>query len=451
MPGKPSVHIGMGQASVRTRLGRMLEAALNAVDPAGAVRRAVHRTGTTLHIGKSRYNLRRYARVVAVGAGKAGAHMGKALEDRLGGKLDSGMVVVKYGHAVPTRVLKVLEAGHPVPDQAGQEAAVQLLNFVGGLDTKDLLFVLLSGGASSLLPAPAKGLTLQDKQQTTQLLLRSGATIGEMNTVRKHLSTLKGGGLAAATQARVVSLILSDVIGDDLATIGSGPTAPDPTTFADAYEILQRHRIWDLIPQRVRERLSQGMEGTVPETPKPEASLFRRVQNHIIGNNSAAVEAAAQAARKAGYRPLILSTSLTGEAKDVAKVYGALAREISRTGRPIKRPACLIAGGECTVTIRGDGKGGRAQEFALAAAHEIAGLPNVWVAGFGTDGTDGPTDSAGAVVDGQTVARAERAGLDPKGALLRNDAYPLFTTLDAHIMTGPTGTNVNDLYLLLAF
>lgn len=428
----------------------MLEAALDAVDPAGAVRRAVRRTGSSLRIGKHRYDLRHYARVVAVGAGKAGAHMGKALEGRLGAKLDSGLVVVKYGHAVPTRVLKVLEAGHPVPDQAGEAAAAQMLEVVGGLDSKDLLVVLLSGGASSLLPAPAKGITLQDKQQATQLLLRSGATIGEMNTVRKHLSILKGGGLAAATKARVISLILSDVIGDDLGTIGSGPTAPDPTTFADAYEILQQYRIWDLIPQRVRERLSQGMKGIVEETPKPDASLFRRVQNHIIANNSAAVEAAAQAARRAGYRPLILSTSLTGEAKDVAKVYGAIAREISRSNQPVKRPVCLIAGGECTVTIRGDGKGGRAQEFALAAALEIAGLSNVWVAGFGTDGTDGPTDSAGAVVDGQTVARAVRAGLDPKAALLCNDAYPLFSKLDAHIMTGPTGTNVNDLYLLLA-
>lgn len=444
------MRIGAAQATVRARLGRMLEAALEAVDPAAAVRRTVRRTGPLLQIGQQRYDLRKHGRVVAVGAGKAGAPMGKALEDRLGGMLESGLLVVKYGHALPTRALKVLEAGHPVPDQAGQEAATRLLDLVGGLQPTDLLFVLLSGGASSLLPAPAPGLTLEDKQETTRLLLHSGASIGEINAVRKHLSTLKGGGLAAATRARVICLILSDVIGDDLGTIGSGPTSPDPTTFADACEILQRYRIWEQVPPRVRERLSGGLTGTVKETPKPGAPLFRRVHNQIIGNNRAAVEAAAQAARRAGYRTLILSTSLTGEAREVAKVFGAIGRELARWNRPGRRPACVIAGGECTVTVRGGGKGGRAQEFALAAALEIAGLNNVWVAGFGTDGTDGPTDSAGAVVDGRTVSRAVAAGLDPGTALLRSDAYPLFSKLGAHIMTGPTGTNVNDLYLLLA-
>jgi glycerate-2-kinase len=292
-------------------------------------------------------------------------------------------------------------------------------------------------------------LTLTDKQRATQLLLRSGAVIQEINTVRKHLSALKGGRLAAATQARVVSLILSDVIDDDLGTIASGPTAPDPTTYAEASHILRRYGIWNRVPARVRQYLLQGTWGLHPDSPKPGARLFRRVQNQIIGNNTAAVEAVAHEARRSGLRPLVLSTSMTGEAREAARLFGGMAREIVATGRPVMRPACVIAGGEFTVSVRGNGKGGRAQEFALAAAAEIAELPNVWVAAFGTDGTDGPTDAAGAVVDGRTVARAVSLGLNPMAAMARNDAYPFFKRIDQLIVSGPTGTNVNDLYLLI--
>jgi glycerate-2-kinase len=245
-------------------------------------------------------------------------------------------------------------------------------------------------------------------------------------------------------------LILSDVIGDDLEVIGSGPTAPDQTTYADACRILRRYRLRAAVPARVRTRLTRGVRGTEEETPKPGSSLFRRVQNHIIGNNGAAVEAVAQAARQSGFRPLVLSTSLIGEAKEAAKVFGAIAREIVASGRPVRRPTCVIAGGELTVTVRGKGQGGRAQEFALAAAIEIAGLPRVWIAAFATDGTDGPTDAAGAVVHGQTVARAQRVGLIPHELLLENNAYPFFRKVGGHIISGPTGTNVNDLYLLIA-
>jgi len=347
-------------------------------------------------------------------------------------------------------MIEVLEAGHPLPDRSGQKAAERLLGLVRELAPNDLLFVLLSGGASSLLPMPAAGLTLADKQETTQLLLRSGATIQEINTVRKHLSAIKGGRLAAATPARVVSLILSDVLGDDVGTIGSGPTAPDQTTYEDAWKILRRYRLRAAVPARVRTHLAGGVRGAEEETPKPGSSLFRRVQNHIIGNNGAAVEAVAQAARQSGFRPLVLSTSLTGEAKEAAKVFGAIAREIVASGRPVRRPTCVIAGGELTVTVRGKGQGGRAQEFALAAALEIAGLPRVWIAAFATDGTDGPTDAAGAVVHGQTVARAQRAGLIPSEVLLENNAHPFFKKVGGHIISGPTGTNVNDLYLLIA-
>lgn len=449
------MHAGVRQPRVRAMLAQLLAAGLNAVDPARAVRRCVRRVGTVLAVGRRRYDLQTFSRIAVVGAGKASARMAAALEDLLGiGKsgglvLAAGLVVVKYGHAVPTSVIEVQEAGHPIPDQAGQKAATRLLTLVGRLTGHDLLFVLLSGGASSLLPAPAPGLTLLDKRRTTQFLLRSGATIQEINTVRKHLSAIKGGRLAAATRATVVSLILSDVVGDDLGTIASGPTAPDPTTYADAYEILHRYGIWNAVPRQVRTHFLIGRRGGRAETPKPGSALFRRVQNQIIVNNREAVEAVAQAASRAGLHPLILSTTLTGEAREAAKVFGAIAREIVASRRPVGRPACVIAGGELTVTVRGDGQGGRAQEFALAAALEIAGLPKVWVASFGTDGTDGPTDAAGAVVDGGTLARARRLGLEPADALTHHDAYPFFKKIRGHITTGPTGTNVNDLYLLI--
>ncbi len=444
------MRIGVRQPQVRALLTRLLKAGLIAVDPACAVRRNVKRAGTIIQVGPYRYDLRDYARVIAVGAGKASAHMGAALENLLGSRLGSGLVVVKYGHVTQTRTIEVLEAGHPLPDRAGQKGATRVIRLVRSLDPNDLLFVLLSGGASGLLPAPAPGLTLADKQKTTQLLLRSGATIQEINTVRKHLSAIKGGRLAAATPARVVSLILSDVIGNDLGTIGSGPTAPDQTTYADACKILRRYRLWADVPVRVRTHLAGGLRGIEEETPKPGSPLFRRVQNQIIGNNGAAVDAVAQAARQSGFRTLVLSTSLIGEAKEAAKVFAAIAREIITFGRPVRRPACVIAGGELTVAVQGSGRGGRAQEFALAAALEIAGLPKVWIAAFATDGTDGPTDAGGAVVDGQTVARAQRVGLIPHELLTENNAYPFFRKVGSHIITGPTGTNVNDLYLLIA-
>jgi len=422
---------------------------LQAADPALAVRRTVTRTGSLLRVGARRYDLRAYERVVAVGAGKASAQMAVELERRLGSRLEAGLVVVKYGHAARTKAIEIVEAGHPVPDRAGQRSAARLQAVLATLSPKDLVFVLVSGGASSLLPAPSAGLTLADLQQTTSRLLACGAPIHEINTVRKHLSALQGGRLAAATRARVVSLILSDVLGDNLGAIGSGPTAPDATTYADARAILQQHDVWRSVPARVRTHLLAGCRGARDETPKPGSALFRRVQNHVIGNNAAAVQAVAQAAKEAGLAPLILTTRLTGEAKETAKLFGAIAKEIAAAGRPVRRPACVIAGGELTVTFTRAGRGGRAQEFALAAAREITGLPNCWIAAVGTDGTDGPTDMAGAVVDGRTVARAMSLGIDPDEMLRRHDSYRFFKKVGGHIRTGPTGTNVNDVYLLL--
>ena len=434
---------------IQPLLKKLIVRGLAAVDARTAIGRAISRNGEELIIGRRRYDLRRYERVVVVGAGKATASMARAVEQRLGTRLQGGFVVVKYGHVVPTRRIVVAEAGHPVPDRSGQRAATRLCAMAGELGRRDLLIVLLSGGASSLLPAPVAGVTLADKQRTTQQLLRCGASIREINTVRKHLSRIKGGRLAELTEATVVTLILSDVLGDDLSAIASGPTVPDPTTYQDAVAILKRDRIWQTVPQRVRQHLDRGCQGLVSETPKPGSSLFRRVHHHIVGNNAAAVTAVTRVAREAGLRTLVHTPALAGEAREAGRRFGVLARNIVREGKPLRRPCCVVAGGETTVTVTGKGTGGRAQEFAAAAALEIAGLAKVWVVAIGTDGTDGPTDAAGAVIDGNTVARAERISVDLKGALKRHNTYPALKRLHQLIITGPTGTNVNDLYLLL--
>ena len=444
------MQVGVSQPGARALLTRLFQAGLQAVDPYEAVCRQVSLQRGRLTIGSQHYSLQLLHRIVVVGAGKASARMAQALERQLGPRIDTGLVVVKYGHGAPTKRIRIVEAAHPVPDAAGLQASRMIMTLIGTLKPDDLLIVLLSGGASSLLPAPAPGISLRDKQQTTKLLLRSGATIQEMNAVRKHLSRVKGGQLAAATPARVASVILSDVIGNDLGTIGSGPTAPDPTTFREAWTILERYRAGTRLPTSVRRRMEAGIGKSVAETPKAGAGLFRRVHNVLIGDNEAAVDALAQVAKGQGLHTLVLSTTVTGEAREIAKLFGAMAREIVAHGRPVRRPCCVIAGGETTVTVRGQGQGGRAQEFALAAALEIAGLPKVWVAGFATDGTDGPTPAAGAVVSGETLARAQRGKLNLIRALQQNDAYPVFKKLNGHIVTGPTGTNVNDLYLLLA-
>ena len=434
---------------IRPLLKKLIVRGLAAVDAHAAVARAISRHGEELAIGRRRYDLRRYERVVVVGAGKATALMALAVEQKLGSRLESGFVVVKYGHGLPTKRIVVAEAGHPIPDQAGQRAAARLCAMAAELGRRDLLIVLLSGGASSLLPAPIAGVTLADKQRATQELLRCGASIREINTVRKHLSRIKGGRLAELTEATIVTLILSDVLGDDLSAIASGPTAPDTTTYRDAVAILKHYRIWRAVSQRVRQHLNCGCQGFVSETPKPGSALFRRVHHHIVGSNGAAVSAVTRVAKEEGLRTLVHRPALTGEAREAGQRFGVMARNIVREGRPLQRPCCVVAGGETTVTVTGKGRGGRAQEFATAAALEIAGLAKVWVVAIGTDGTDGPTDAAGAVVDGHTVARAQRLSVDLAGALKRHNTYPALKRLRQLILTGPTGTNVNDLYLLL--
>jgi glycerate 2-kinase len=434
---------------IQPLLKKLIGRGLAAVAAHAAVARVISRNGEQLLIGRRRYDLRRYERVIVAGAGKATASMARAVEQRLGSRLHSGFVVVKYGHGLPTKRVVVAEAGHPIPDGSGQRAAAKLSSMAKALGRRDLLIILLSGGASSLLPAPVAGVTLADKQRTTQELLRCGASISEINSVRKHLSRIKGGRLAESTEATVLTLILSDVLHDDLSAIASGPTAPDPTTYRDAAGVLKRYRIWRAVPQRVRQHLERGCQGFVSETPKPGSSLFRRVHHHIVGNNAVAVTAVTRAAREAGLRTLVRLPAFAGDARQAGKQFGILAKKIVNEGKPLQRPCCVVAGGETTVTVTGRGTGGRAQEFAVAAALEIAGLANVWVVAIGTDGTDGPTDAAGAVTNGCLVARAQRFSVDLRGALKRHNTYPALKKLRQLIITGPTGTNVNDLYLLL--
>jgi hydroxypyruvate reductase len=409
--------------------------------------------GHILRVGSLSLKLNEFERIFVVGAGKAGAAMAAALEQILGPEnVSGGLINVKHGHTRPApKKIRLRECGHPLPDQCGLDSAREMEALLRELNAGDLLFVLISGGASALLPAPALPLTLADKQQTTDLLLRAGADIVELNAVRKHLSALKGGQLAAlAYPATTVSLLLSDVIGDPLDVIGSGPTAPDSSTFEDALRVLSKYQVSKQVPAAVLARLKQGAKGRLPETPKPGDAMFSNVTNFVIGSNRLALDAAAEMARSLGYRPLILSSTMQGETREVARVHAEILREVVSSGRPINRPACVLSGGETTVTVRGKGKGGRNQEFTLAAALSLSGAPNVAVLSAGTDGTDGPTDAAGAIADGETVARAVKLGMSPATHLANNDAYPFFEALGDLVKTGSTGTNVMDLHILLA-
>jgi hydroxypyruvate reductase len=374
--------------------------------------------------------------------------MARAVEDALGDRVAAGLVVAKEPPARPPRRVRVVEAGHPLPDARGLAAAAEMHQLASGAGPGDLVVCVISGGGSALAPLPVEGVSLAEKQAVTRLLLEAGATINELNAVRKHLSRLKGGQLArAAAPAGVVALLLSDVIGDPLDVIGSGPTAPDPTSFADALAVLDRFGLRDRAPASVRAHLEAGARGAVADTPKPGDPLFDRVRNVVVGNNGLVVDAAMAEARRLGFPPLLLTRSLQGEAREVARVLASLAEEAHRSGQPVGRPGCLLAAGETTVTVRGPGKGGRCQELCLAMVPAIAGMPGSAVRAAGTDGSDGPTDAAGAVVDGTTLARARAAGLDPRARLAANDAYAFFAALGDLVRTGPTGTNLMDVYL----
>ena len=389
-------------------------------------------------------------RVLVVGAGKASGAMAAAAEGVLGERVADGLVVVKDGYLADTTRVRLVEAGHPVPDARGEAAAHRIRALAESAGADDLLLVLISGGGSALTPAPVPPITLADKQTLTRLLLATGANINQLNALRKHCSLLKGGQLArAAAPARVHALLLSDVIGDPLDVIASGPTTPDVSTFAEALEILDRFELRSRTPAAIVERLERGARGEIPETPKPEDPVFRRVTNAVIGNNLLVVEAAAERARTLGYAPHVLTRALEGEARDAARRLVGLAREIQAGRGPVAPPACLIAGGETTVTLRGTGSGGRCQEWALAAALELDGVAGIVALAAGTDGSDGPTDAAGAVADGATMKRARERGDDPRARLARNDSNSVFAALGDLLVTGPTNTNLLDLYLLL--
>lgn len=446
---KNELFAGKPHSALRRKAASILAAAVQTVEPAAAVKRHVSRHGEVLRVGRRRYHLRRIRRVFVVGAGKAAAPMAAAIEQILGPRVSGGIVIVKYGHAVPLRRISIVEAAHPLPDAAGQRGAEQVLDLVRGAAPDDLVLCLFSGGGSALLPALVPGVSLEDEIAVTELLLRSGATIQEVNAVRKHLSRIAGGRLAQVSPARMAALILSDVLGNPLDAIASGPTVPDPTTYADALEIVRRYGLEDRIPVTVLAHLRRGAAGGEPETPKPGDSLFRHVQTVVVGSIEQAVAGAGARARALGFRTLVLTTFLEGEAREAARVFCSVVRSVRLRRAPLSLPACLLAGGETTVTVRGTGRGGRCQEFALAASQVLDGWADTVVAAFGTDGTDGPTDAAGAIVDGETATRARSLGLNAASALVHNDAYPYFQHLGDLLLTGPTRTNVNDIYLAL--
>jgi glycerate 2-kinase len=434
-------------------LATVLRAALAAVEPADAVRNTLVSDAGGFRVGGAAYNLSEYRRVVVVGAGKASAPMAAAVEDVIADRLPVlGSVTVRYGHAAGSRHVSIREASHPVPDAAGVDATRAIVDLLESTTADDLVICVISGGGSALLTLPAEGISLEDLQRTTNALLRCGATINEINVVRKHLDIVKGGGLARlAAPAHVLTLILSDVVGNPLDAIASGPTVPDTSTFADAAAVFDRYGLWASSPTSITSRIRDGVAGHSAETPKPGDPLFAGGQTALVGSNLLACEAAARAAADLGFSTLILTTFVEGEAREAGRVLAGVLREIDASAHPVPRPACIVAGGETTVTIRGGGRGGRNQELALSAAFSLRGLDRVLLASIGTDGSDGPTDAAGAWVDGATLTHAAEQHLDPAAALVNNDSYTFFDALGSLIRTGPTQTNVNDLYLLFAF
>jgi len=434
----------------RETLRTIVAAALEAVDPEVAVHHHLALGDGNIRVGDAVFPLDDRDRVLVIGAGKAGVPMSRAVEATLRGLVYDGHVIVPHGQASVLERIQIHEAGHPVPDEAGVQAGRAVLASLADADEKTLVICLISGGGSALLVCPVEGVTLEDLQATNQALLACGATIVEINTLRKHLSAVKGGQLArAAVPARMLTLVLSDVVGDPLDAIASGPTVPDTTTYEDCVAIVDRYGLENLLPPMVIRRLLDGASGGLMETPKLGDPIFDRVTNILVANNDSAVRAAARKADELGYKSLVLSTLIEGETRDVAKVHAAIAREIRASGRPCKPPCCLISGGETTVTLRGNGRGGRNQEFVLAAALDIDGVGGITVCSVGTDGIDGTTDAAGAIADGQTGARSIASGLDPHASLAENDSNAIFAALGDLVVTGPTDTNVMDLRLIL--
>lgn len=428
---------------------------VEAVNPYEAVRRFVRVDGDYLIAGTEdqpavELDLNGFDHIFLVGGGKATAPMARAMEELLGQRINRGIINVKYGFATDLAFTEIIEANHPLPDMNGVEGTAKILHLLQNAGEKDLIFSLISGGGSALLVQPAGKITLEEMQDLTRSLLECGASIDEMNAVRKHISSIKGGQMArSAMPATTINLMLSDVVGDRMDVIASGPFVPDPSTFEDAWGILKKYDLKE-VPIAIESHLKAGREGRIPETPKAGDPAFDRVHNFIIGSNILALKAAEDKARHFGYNTLILSSMVEGETKEVARVHTAIAKEIVKTGRPVPPPACIISGGETTVTIRGKGLGGRNQEFCLAAALDLTGLPpGVAALSGGTDGDDGPTKAAGAIVDPFTVKRGKEAGLEASDFLYDNDSYHFFEKTGDLLITGPTGTNVMDVRLVL--
>ncbi len=435
---------------IRNDAVSIFQKGLQAVEPGAAIKKYCKLEGDRLFIGDKAYNLSMYKNLFVIGAGKASAPMAAALENILGKRITKGIVNVKYKHVAHLDRIKLIEAGHPVPDRNGQNGASAILDLAHSAEKNDLVLCLISGGGSALLPLPYKGLTLKDKQETIKELLSCGANIHEINAIRKHTSMIKGGRLAlAAHPATLVSLILSDVIGDDLDVISSGLTVADSTTYIDCIKIFEKYAIIKKLPENIINHIKAGVSGKVPESPKTGDSVFEKTYNLVIGSNIEAILAAKLHAEDLGYKTIVLSSLIEGETREVAKVHGAIAKEIIKTGNPLPPPACILSGGETTVTLKGKGLGGRNQEFSLAAAIDIAGTHSIVVLSGGTDGTDGPTDAAGAIADNNTFKKAKDMGIDPYYFLENNDSYHFFKKLDDLLITGPTNTNVMDLRILL--
>jgi len=436
----------------RTLLIEGVEHALKAAHPLNFLRKHVAVTNGTFRVDGNLWKLDAFERVFILGAGKASGHLAEGVEQLLGDKITEGYVNVPKGTKTlfKTRVVELNEAGHPIPDENGLMGAEKMAEIAENAGRRDLLICLWSGGGSSLLPLPAENVSLNEKRSITERLILSGATINEINIVRKHLSRIKGGWLAKkAMPATVISLIISDVVGDRVDVIASGPTSPDESTYIDAVKILKRHGLWNGLSSKVKEFFTQGVDGKLPETPKPGDPCFKSVHNHIIGSNLEICLELRNFYATRGYNSMVLTSRLEGEAREVGKLLSSIALEAASSGNPSKPPIAFICGGETTVTVRGGGKGGRNQELALAASTKISNQAHVLMASFGTDGVDGPTDAAGAVVDHTTIERAENMGLRADDYLLDNDSYTFFKKLGDLIICGPTGTNVNDISLII--
>lgn len=429
---------------------KSLESALKAADPRQIIKSRLLLRDSVLRVDEYSFDLGKFKSVYVVGGGKASGSMAEALEKVLGRRITAGFVNVLHGETNKTSIIKLHGANHPVPDEAGVEGTRKMLDLVEAATADDLVICLISGGGSSMMPLPRGGISLSDKREITDLLLKSGATITEINTVRKHISDFKGGWLAKkAYPATVLNLILSDVMGDPLDFIASGPTVPDSTTFHDAVSVLRKYDLWARGPPSVTKVLSDGEKGLIPETPKASDEAFKRVHNVVVGNNRLVSQTACTEFKSAGLDTLLLTSIMEGEARHVGTVLSSIAREVSISDNPVHKPGAVVAGGETTVTVTGKGKGGRNQEVALAAAMKLGNLDGVAVASLTTDGVDGPTDAAGAVVDGKTLAKAKRMGLSPEKFLAANDSYNFFSKISDLIFTGPTGTNVNDISLIV--